>query len=185
MLATARDIPATPREIGQRLGAGSSAHALDRATLLDLYKRHSGHAAVLMKRRLWARLLTTALGTQFEDSDEDGLSDTFEEAIGTDPNDWDSDNDGLSDSEEVGYDGDATDYNPYHPIDNPAGTDLNANSNDTDADGVNDLSEVSLANADPLDPSDGVNLSGPRGRIIAFLTFIFAWISRFFMRFAF
>jgi SAM-dependent methyltransferase len=70
VLATAKDIPATPREIGQRLGAGSSAHALDRATLHDLFKRHSDHPAVLMKRRLWARLLTTALGTQFDDSDD-------------------------------------------------------------------------------------------------------------------
>lgn len=70
VLATARDIPATPKEIERRLGAGSSAHALDRATLLDLFTRHHDHAAVLMKRRLWARLLTTALGTQFEDSDE-------------------------------------------------------------------------------------------------------------------
>jgi len=70
VLATARDIPATPNEIRRRLGAGSSAHDLDRATLLDLYTRNANHAAVLMKRRLWARLLTTALGTQFEDSDE-------------------------------------------------------------------------------------------------------------------
>ena len=70
VLATARDIPATPREIRQRLGAGSSAHDLDRATLLELFTRHRDHPAVRMKRRLWARLLTTALGTQFEDSDE-------------------------------------------------------------------------------------------------------------------
>lgn len=70
VLATARDIPATPREIRRRLGAGSSAHDLDRATLLDLFSRHRSHPAVLMKRRLWSRLLTTALGTQFEDSDE-------------------------------------------------------------------------------------------------------------------
>jgi SAM-dependent methyltransferase len=70
VLATARDIPATPREIGRRLGAGSSAHALDRDTLLQLFTRHRDHPAVRMKRRLWARLLTTALGTQFEDSDE-------------------------------------------------------------------------------------------------------------------
>ncbi len=70
VLATARDIPATPREIGRRLGAGSSAHDLDRATLLELFTRHRDHPAVRMKRRLWARLLTTALGTQFEDSDE-------------------------------------------------------------------------------------------------------------------
>lgn len=70
VLATAQDIPATPREIGRRLGAGSSAYELDRDTLLDLFTRHREHPAVLMKRRLWARLLTTALGTQFEDSDE-------------------------------------------------------------------------------------------------------------------
>lgn len=70
VLATARDIPATPREIERRLGAGSSAHALDRDTLLELFARHREHPAVLMKRRLWARLLTTALGTQFDDSDE-------------------------------------------------------------------------------------------------------------------
>jgi SAM-dependent methyltransferase len=70
VLATARDIPATPLEIRRRLGAGSSAHDLDRDTLLDLFARHREHPAVRMKRRLWARLLTTALGTQFEDSDE-------------------------------------------------------------------------------------------------------------------
>jgi hypothetical protein len=70
VLATARDIPATPREIRRRLGAGSSAHDLDRDTLLQLFTRHHKHPAVRMKRFLWARLLTTALGTQFEDSDE-------------------------------------------------------------------------------------------------------------------
>ncbi len=70
VLATARDIPANPREIGRRLGAGSSAFDLDRETLLQLFVRHRDHPAVLMKRRLWARLMTTALGTQFEDSDE-------------------------------------------------------------------------------------------------------------------
>ncbi|AMV40459.1 N-6 DNA methylase [Planctomyces sp. SH-PL62] len=70
VLATARDIPATPREIRRRLGAGSSAHDLDRDTLLALFTRHRDHPAVLMKRQLWARLLTTALGTQFEDSDD-------------------------------------------------------------------------------------------------------------------
>lgn len=70
VLATARDIPATPNEIRRRLGAGSSAHDLDRATLLDLFTRNRDHPAVLMKRRLWARLLTTALGTQFDDSDD-------------------------------------------------------------------------------------------------------------------
>src|SRR5262249_33245981 len=70
VLATAPGIPATPRPSQRRLGAESSAYALDRATLLDLFTRQRDHPAVRMKRRLWARLLTTALGTQFEDSDE-------------------------------------------------------------------------------------------------------------------
>src|SRR5207253_2205478 len=69
VLATAKDIPPTPREIERRLGAGSSAHDLDRQTLFDLFTRHREHPAVVMKRQLWSRLLTTALGTQFNDSD--------------------------------------------------------------------------------------------------------------------
>jgi SAM-dependent methyltransferase len=70
VLATAQDIPATPLEIERRLGAQSSAHALDRETLANLFSENRGHPAVLMKRQLWARLLKTALGTQFEDNDE-------------------------------------------------------------------------------------------------------------------
>ena len=35
------------------------------------------------------------------DSDEDGLDDDTEEALGTDPNKADTDNDGLSDGDEV------------------------------------------------------------------------------------
>jgi hypothetical protein len=70
VLATARDIPATPREIRRRLGARSSAHDLDRETLLDLFVRHRNDPAVRMKRHLWARLMKTALGTQFQDSNE-------------------------------------------------------------------------------------------------------------------
>jgi hypothetical protein len=69
VLATARDIRPTPTEIRARLGVGSSAHALDRSSLTDLFERHCRSPVVYTKRRLWARLLETALGTQFEDSD--------------------------------------------------------------------------------------------------------------------
>ena len=63
--------PATsPAKFGSALGAGSSAFDLDRATLLELFIRHRDHPAVRMKRRLWAKLLTTALGTQFDDNDD-------------------------------------------------------------------------------------------------------------------
>jgi SAM-dependent methyltransferase len=69
VLATARDIKPTPEAIQSRLGAGSSAHALDRATLAALYAEHRDAATVRTKRALWARLLATALGTQFRDDD--------------------------------------------------------------------------------------------------------------------
>jgi len=70
VLATAQQIPPVPSEIAARLGAGSSAHALDQASLRDLYSRHRDQPDVKIKRQLWARLLTTALGSQFEDSDD-------------------------------------------------------------------------------------------------------------------
>lgn len=84
------------------------------------------------------------------DDDADGLSDTFEMSIGTDPLNPDSDGDGLSDYDEVAYDGDAGDYDPF-----PAGLDLDALNPDTDGDGRTDRLEVSLG-LDPLDASDGV-----------------------------
>ena len=69
VLATARDIKPTPDEIRWRLGHGSSSHALDRSSLADLFEQNRDAPVVSTKRRLWARLLETALGTQFEDSD--------------------------------------------------------------------------------------------------------------------
>jgi len=70
VLATSQQIPPVPSEIATRLGAGSSAHALDRASLADLYSLYKEKPDVKIKRQLWARLLTTALGSQFEDRDD-------------------------------------------------------------------------------------------------------------------
>lgn len=70
VLATARDLRPTPDEIQRRLGDGSSSHALDRATVRSLYEANKDSPAIATKRRLWARLLETALGTQFEESDD-------------------------------------------------------------------------------------------------------------------
>lgn len=70
VLATARDIAPTAENIETRLGAGSSAYALDRATLASLYAQNKDNPTVKVKRTLWSRLLTSALGTQFEDTDE-------------------------------------------------------------------------------------------------------------------
>jgi SAM-dependent methyltransferase len=70
VLATAHNVTPTPTEIERRLGAGSASYALDFASLLELYQANRAHPNVTLKRQLWAKLLTTALGTNFEDSDE-------------------------------------------------------------------------------------------------------------------
>ena len=80
------------------------------------------------------------------DSDEDGLSDELEAAIGTDPNDADTDNDGIDDGDEVAQ-GDPTLFDD--------GVDTDPLDADTDDDGLSDGDEVSgsgpLATAtDPL-----------------------------------
>jgi SAM-dependent methyltransferase len=70
VLATAHDIAPTAHNIETRLGARSSAYALDRATLGSLYEKNRKSPTVMLKRALWSRLLTSALGTQFEDRDD-------------------------------------------------------------------------------------------------------------------
>lgn len=70
VLATGDRIVPLPREITRRLGAGSPSHALDRAELKALYAAHQTDPTVRLKRRLWAKLLTTALGTAFTDEDD-------------------------------------------------------------------------------------------------------------------
>lgn len=69
VLATAAIVP-TPTEIDRRLGASSPGHAIDYAELSRIYARHRDAPTVRLKRELWARLLTTAFGTGFIDSDE-------------------------------------------------------------------------------------------------------------------
>ncbi|WP_225846890.1 N-6 DNA methylase [Streptomyces sp. HPF1205] len=70
VLATSEGIKPTPEVIEGRLGAGSVSHRLDYATLGALYEEHKDRPTVKLKRDLWARLLRSALGAQFEDSDE-------------------------------------------------------------------------------------------------------------------
>jgi SAM-dependent methyltransferase len=70
VLATSEQITPTPSEIEHRLGASSPGHLLDYAELAAIYARHRELPTVKLKRALWARLLTTAFGTGFTDSDE-------------------------------------------------------------------------------------------------------------------
>ena len=79
------------------------------------------------------------------DDDGDGLPDSLELAIGTDPLNPDTDGDGLSDFDEVGWDGDASTYTP--------GSDLDPLSIDTDGDGFGDGMEAT-AQHDPLNAAD-------------------------------
>ncbi|MBO4270408.1 N-6 DNA methylase [Microbispora triticiradicis] len=67
VLATRRDVPPTPNEIRDRLGAESASYELDRANLAALYEEHGHLPTVQLKRQLWSELLRSALGTQFAD----------------------------------------------------------------------------------------------------------------------
>jgi type I restriction-modification system DNA methylase subunit len=70
VLATKTAVSPTPDEIQERLGAHSSSHALDFATLKALYDEHGQEPTVVLKRELWANLLKSALGTQFTNDDD-------------------------------------------------------------------------------------------------------------------
>ena len=69
-LATVEAIQPTPREIERRLGARSSAYALDFADLRALYQTNLNNPTLSLKRDLWARLLRTAFGTSFQDDEQ-------------------------------------------------------------------------------------------------------------------
>ena len=60
----------TPDLIAGRLGAERPAHHLDVARLRELYEVCRDDPEVRLKRELWAKLLQTALGTHFTDSDD-------------------------------------------------------------------------------------------------------------------
>lgn len=70
VLATTHGLVPSTETIETRLGATSSSYLLDRATVSAIYERNKNEPTVVMKRTLWARLLASALGTQFEDSDD-------------------------------------------------------------------------------------------------------------------
>ena len=76
-LATTEQITPTPAEIERRLGAQSSAYALDVADLAALYRAHGNTPAVALKRELWAKLLRTAFGTNFRDEEALFISHTL------------------------------------------------------------------------------------------------------------
>lgn len=71
VLTTEERVEPTRQAIADRIGAASPGHDLERAALRVLYDAHRGQPEVAIKRELWAKLLTTALGTQFSADEED------------------------------------------------------------------------------------------------------------------
>ncbi|HEX6666280.1 MAG TPA: N-6 DNA methylase [Solirubrobacterales bacterium] len=70
VMATAYGIKPTPKEIHQRLGAKGPSFALDFADLKEIYSQNRKEPEIALKRELWSRLLASALGTHFPDTDD-------------------------------------------------------------------------------------------------------------------
>jgi len=70
VLVTAVTVTPTPKQIIRVLGAESPGCALELAGLNDLYGACKNDPEVQLKRELWSRLLTAALGTNFQESDD-------------------------------------------------------------------------------------------------------------------
>jgi hypothetical protein len=70
LLATEQQVKPTAQAIEERLGAASPSFRLARATLVGCWEQSRSHPEVAVKRELWAKLLRSALGSQFEDNDE-------------------------------------------------------------------------------------------------------------------
>ena len=75
LLSTDSAVRADPQIVLARLGAGSPTYSLARSALQDLLAAGSGSDEVGLKKRLWARLLVGAFGTQFpgEEHEQDAL----------------------------------------------------------------------------------------------------------------
>ena len=69
ILATGCRIPPDRDLIESKLGSTSPSYKLDVAELAAIYQAHRDLPTVKIKRRMWAKLLTTASGTSFADED--------------------------------------------------------------------------------------------------------------------
>lgn len=70
VLSTRSHIKPTPQEIERLLGAKSPANKLDTAELRDLYEKNADHKDIQLKRQIWAKLLRTAFGAEFTDTED-------------------------------------------------------------------------------------------------------------------
>jgi len=77
VLATEEQVLPKSEVVEERLGALSPSFALDMATLRDLWAEAKTSQEVQLKRKLWGRLLSTALVSGFKDSTELFLAHTY------------------------------------------------------------------------------------------------------------
>jgi len=77
ILATEHELTPSPTTIEERLGSASPAFHRSLLQLETLWQSAAGSPAAQLKRSLWAKLLKTALGTQFEDDDRLFLEHTY------------------------------------------------------------------------------------------------------------
>ena len=70
VLATERQVAPTAVGIEERLGAQAPSYRLVTAALQEAWESVSNAPAVKLKRELWAKLLRSALGSQFDGSDD-------------------------------------------------------------------------------------------------------------------
>ncbi len=106
-------------------------HHTDIGIILNIttYCRFSGIKFILASILLCISVISHASENKIEDSDGDGLSDQYEESIGTEPYLSDTDGDGLDDGIEVGAD-------HAHPLNSDADRYINALDYDDDNDGL-------------------------------------------------
>lgn len=67
VMATRENVTPTPTAIRDSLGNTSPSFALDISDITAMYEAVADSPEVKLKRSLWSKLLTTALGTQFQD----------------------------------------------------------------------------------------------------------------------
>jgi SAM-dependent methyltransferase len=77
VLNTAEQLVPTPHEVERKLGADSPGFRLDLAELQSVYERCRNVPEIQLKRELWARLLASAFGTNFEDHDQLFIEHTY------------------------------------------------------------------------------------------------------------
>lgn len=128
LLAEAEDM-ATATAIAQTIAAEAAGVAAAQTAVAEAATSQAATADALAQESTVIALTAQALG----DDDGDGLSNSRENELGTDPNNRDTDGDGLNDGDEVNIYGTA----PRSP--------------DTDNDGLLDSEELQKFQTDPLD----------------------------------